>query len=222
VNEATDQQLLRDYAERDSEAAFTELVQRRIDLVYSAAFRMTGSAHSAQDVTQAVFVTLAHNAGRLTRHPVLSGWLHTTARNVAAKHVRATLRRQQHEQEAAAMNELLSTAPDASLDAIVPHLDAAIGELSESDRDAVLLRYFEGKSASEMATILGVSDEAAQKRVIRAVDRSREFFTKRGVTVGTSGLVLVISANAVQAAPAGLASTISAAALAGTAATTTL
>lgn len=124
----SDQQLLRDYAERRSEPAFTELVRRHVDLVHSAAFRLTGEAHSAQDVTQAVFVTLAQNAVRITEHPVLSGWLHTTTRNLAAKSVRAAVRRQTHEQEAAAMNELLSPAPEASWKEIAPHLDAALGE----------------------------------------------------------------------------------------------
>jgi RNA polymerase sigma factor (sigma-70 family) len=220
VSDQTDHQLLRDFAERRSETAFSELVRRYVDLVHSAAFRMTGEAHSAQDVTQAVFVTLAQQAARLTQHPVLSGWLHTTARNLAAKHVRATVRRQNHEQEAAAMNELLSTAPDASWEEIAPHLDAALGELSAPERDAVLLRYFEKKSAAEIAARLGTSAEAAQKRVSRAMERLRDFFVKRGVSVGAGGLTVVISANSVQAAPVGLAVTISAAALTGTAVST--
>jgi cell division protein FtsL len=147
----------------------------------------------------------------------LSGWLHRTTQNLAANAVRTNVRRQTREQEAAAMNELLSTESDANWEHIAPYLDAALGELSEPDRDAVLLRYFEKKSAQEMAEHLGISDEAAQKRVTRAVERLREIFSKRGVAVGGSGLVVVISANAVQAAPVGLAVTIStAAALAGT------
>ena len=105
--------------------------------------------------------------------------------------------------------------PDADWEHIAPHLDAALGELSEPDRDAVLLRYFERKSAREMAQTLGISDEAAQKRVSRAVERLREFFAKRGITVGASGLVVVISANAVQAAPAGLSTAIVGAAFTG-------
>jgi RNA polymerase sigma factor (sigma-70 family) len=218
----TDQQLLRDYAANRSEAAFSELVRRHVDLVYSAARRMVGDSHQAQDVTQAVFMALAQNAGKLTDHPVLSGWLHRTTQNLAANAVRANVRRQIREQEAAAMNELLPTAPDVSWEQIAPHLDTALGELADADRDAVLLRYFERKSATEMAQILGVSDEAAQKRVSRAVERLREYFAKRGVTIGAGGLVAVVSANAVQAAPAGLVLTIStAAALGGTAVTTT-
>jgi hypothetical protein len=148
--------------------------------------------------------------------------LHRTAQNIAAQTVRTIERRRAREQEATAMNELYATEPDGVWEHIAPHLDAAIGELSEVDRDALLLRYFERKSAQEMAQVLGVSDEAAQKRVNRAVERLREFFAKRGVTVGASGLVVVISANAVQAAPAGLAGTLSATAvLAGTTFTTT-
>jgi RNA polymerase sigma factor (sigma-70 family) len=219
VNIPTDQQLLADYAGSHSEAAFTELVRRHIDLVHSAAWRMTGETHSAQDVTQAVFVALAQNAARLAGHPVLSGWLHTTARNLAAKHVREAVRRQSHEQEAMAMNEFLST-PDASWQEIAPQLDAALGELAEADRDAVLLRFFERKSAVEMAEILGVTDEAAQKRVSRAVEKLRDFFTKKKITIGAGSLGVLISANAVQSAPVGLVATISAAVFAGTVATT--
>jgi RNA polymerase sigma factor (sigma-70 family) len=221
VNQPTDPQLLRAYAESRSEAAFTELVRRHVDFTYSAALRMVRDPHLAEDVTQGVFVALAKSAAQLTERPVLSGWLHRTAQNIAAQTVRTIERRRAREQEAAAMNELLSAQSETSWQAIAPHLDAALGELDESDRDALLLRYFEKKSASEMAGVLGISAEAAQKRVSRAVERLREFFSKRNVTIGASGLVVLISANAVQAAPVGLIPVISAAALlTGTAVTT--
>ena len=212
MNAQTDQQLLRDYAANQSDPAFAELVRRHIDLVYSAALRMVCDSHLAEDVTQGVFVALAQNAQQLTNHPVLSGWLHRTTQNLAANAVRANVRRQTREQEAVLMNELTAAEPDATWERIAPHLDAALGELSEPDRDAVLLRYFERKTARDIDETLGISDEAAQKRVSRAVERLREFFAKRGVTVGAGGLVVVISANAVQAAPVGLAATISTAA----------
>ena len=213
MNSLTDQQLLRDYTGLRSEAAFAELVRRHVDFVYSAALRMVHDAHLAEDVTQGVFVALAQNAWQLTDRPVLSGWLHRTAHNLAANAVRCDVRRRAREQEAAAMNELLAAEPDALWEHIAPHLDAALGELSEADRDALLLRYFERKSVREMAQTLGVSDEAAQKRVSRAVERLREFFAKRGITVEASGMVVVVSANAVLAAPVGLAVTISTAAI---------
>src|SRR5206468_3698403 len=129
---------------------------------------MVHDAHVAEDVTQSVFVALAQNARQLADHPVLSGWLHRTAQNLAVKTIRSDARRRAHEQEAAAMNGLLATEPDAVWEQIAPHLDAALGELSQADHDVLTLRYFERKSAREMATVLGTSDEAAQKRVSRA------------------------------------------------------
>ena len=216
----TDQQLLCDYAGSRSEAAFSELVRRYVDFVYSAALRMVGDAHLAEDVTQSAFAALAQNAGKLTDRPTLSGWLHRTAQNIASKTVRTNVRRRVREQEAAAMNELLAANSDDQWDHIAPHLEAALGKLSEPEREAVLLRYFERKSASEMAQILGISNEAAQKRISRAVERLREFFVRRGVTVGASGLALLLSTNAVQSAPVGLAATTCSAVLAGTAAKT--
>jgi len=217
MNSLTDHQLLADYAERRVEAAFAELVRRHIDLVHSAALRMVQDAHLAQDVTQGAFIALAKSANQLSTHPVLAGWLHRTAQNLAANAVRADVRRRVREQEAAAMNELLSAAPDASWDQIAPHLDAALGELAEPDRDAVFLRYFQKKSAGEMGEALGISAEAAQKRVNRAVDRLREILARRGVTVGAGGFVVLLSANAVQAAPAGLVVAVSTAATLATA-----
>src|ERR1044071_1341241 len=112
MNSQTDQQLLSEYAGRHSEAAFSELVRRHIDFVHSAAMRLVRDAHLAQDVTQAVFLALAHNARHLAERPVLAGWLHRTAQNLAANVVRSDVRRRAREQEAAAMNDLLAAETD--------------------------------------------------------------------------------------------------------------
>ena len=215
MNDLSDQKLLRDYAEQRSEAAFAELVRRHVDLVYSAALRMTGEGESARDATQAAFVALAQNASRLAGHPVLSGWLHCTARNLAAKSVRSEVRRRACEQEAAIMKQPCSAHAEPPWEEVAPHLDAVLGELNDADREAILLRYFEKKSASEMARVLGISDQAAQKRVSRALERLREFLVRRGVAVSAGGVVVLLSANAVQAAPVGLASSIAAGMAAG-------
>jgi len=221
VNDQTDSQLLRSYVEQHSEAAFAELVRRHVDLVYSAALRMVCDSHLAEDVAQSVFMALAKNAAQLTNRAVLSGWLHGTAQNIAAQTVRSEVRRRAREREAATMDEMLATESNELWEDIAPHLDAALGQLNEADRDALLLRYFERKSAQDMARILGISEEAAQKRVSRAVERLREFFTERGVTVGAGGLVVAISANAVQSVPPGLSVGIAAASLAATTTGTT-
>src|SRR4051812_40266307 len=96
-----------------------------------------------------------------------------------------------------------------------PVLDAAMGQLSAADRNAILLRYFKNQDFTAVGRALGVSDDAAQKRVSRAVERLREFLVKRGVTMGASGLATVIGANAIQGAPAGLVLTISTVAFVG-------
>src|SRR5262245_58711478 len=105
----TDSELLRLYAEERSEKAFAELVQRHVDLVYSSALRqVNGDAHRAQDIAQEVFGTLARKAGSLAQHPVLTGWLYTTTRHASAKVRRREARRVAREQEAHAMQVMLS------------------------------------------------------------------------------------------------------------------
>ena len=131
VNDVKHQQLLRDYVERRSEAAFADLVRRHVDFVYSAALRIVRDAHLAEDLTQSTFVALAQNARQLMERPVLSGWLHRTVRNLAANAIRSEVRRRAREQEAATMNELLCAEPDPLWQEIAPHLDAALGELSD-------------------------------------------------------------------------------------------
>lgn len=216
MNALTDQQLLRDYAANRSESAFRELVHRHIDLVHSAALRLVNNAHTAEDVTQAVFTALAKDARKVSSHPVLAGWLHRTTRYLSTNVVRAEVRRRAREQEAIMMN-----APDSepSWRELAPHLDAVLGELSGPDRDAVILRYFEKRSAKEIGLTLGITTEAAQKRVNRAIERLRESFARRGITQTGLGIAAVISSHAVQAAPAGLAATVSRT-LAGSLATT--
>ena len=209
MNEQTDSQLLRAYAREHSESAFAELVSRHLDLVYSAALRMVCDAHLAKDVTQSVFLACAKNAAALAQYRVLAGWLHRTTQNIAAQTVRTDVRRREREQEAAGMNEPQNHDADDAWKNIAPQLDATLVELNETDRDAIMLRYFQRKTAEEMAEILGISAEAAQKRVSRAVQRMRELFAKRGIAVGAGGLTAAVSANAVQAAPSGLATAIS-------------
>ena len=208
MTDQTDSLLLKAYVERRLEAAFNELVHRHVDLVYSAAIRMVRDPQLAEDVTQGAFIALARQASELVERPTLAGWLHRTAQNIGAQTVRTIERRRAREQEAFAMSQQISTLPDVWWEQIEPHLDAALGELIDADRDAVVLRYFHKKSTAEIATILGVSDDAAQKRVSRAVEKLRSVFAKNKITIGAGSLGILISANAVQAAPAGLAAQI--------------
>ena len=199
--EADDIQLLRDYVERQSEVAFAELVRRHVNLVYSVARRQTGSPHAAEEITQAVFVILARKAGSLSPKIILSGWLYQTARLSAANLLRTERRRTRREQEAHMQSLLNESGPDA-WPQIKPLLDDAMAKLGEKDRDAIVLRFFEGKPLSEVGAALGASEDAAKMRVIRALEKLRRFFAQRGVALSTTALGSVIAANAVQAAPA--------------------
>ena len=218
----SDLDLLGQYARQASETAFTELVQRHVNLVYSAALRQVRSPQLAEEVAQSVFTDLARNAARLINAtgstPVLTAWLYQVTRRTAIDVVRKESRRQLREQIAVEMTNMNSNSSQWTQ--IEPLLDEAMDTLDENDRSAILLRYFENKNLREVGVSLGTSDDAAQKRVSRAVDRLREFFSKRNVTIGASGLAVLISANAVQAAPVGLAVTLSTVALAGTAVST--
>jgi len=214
-----DHELLQRYAARRCEAAFTELVKRYVDLVHSAALRQVGGdEHLAQDVTQAVFIDLARKAASLPGSTVLAGWLYTGTRYAAAKAVRSEQRWRLREQEANRMQESLSeSALDPAWDQLRPALDAVMHELNEQDRNAVLLRYFEGRQLAEVGAKLGLSEDAARKRVGRAMDRLRELLAKRGVTSSATALVTLLSGHAVTAAPVGMAVNIAGVALASTA-----
>ncbi len=213
-----DLSLLRQYVRNRAQDAFTEIVRRHVDLVYSAALRQVRSPQLAEEVAQSVFTDLAQNSGKLKPDTVLTAWLYQVTHRTAVDVVRKESRRQLREQVASEMNAMNATASDWTH--IEPFLDEAMHALDDTDRAAVLLRYFENKSLREVGQTLGTSDDAAQKRVSRAVERLREFFSKRNVTIGASGLAAIIATSVVQAAPAGLAVTVSAAALAGTAVST--
>ncbi len=214
-------ELLRRYVEDRSEPAFEELVKQYIDLVYSSALRqVNGDAPAAQDVTQTVFTELARHAPRLTRHTSLAGWLYTSTRFLAAKALRAEQRRRSHEQEAHQMNQLLqSTDPDTTWQEMRPLLDDAMHDLSASDREAILLRYFERLPLAEIGARLGLKENAAHMRIERAIDRLRAALSKRGVTSTLTAFAVLLTGRAVSSAPPGLAAQVSHAAWATAAAT---
>jgi len=202
-----DCELLATFARTNSEDAFAEVVKRHVNLVYSAALRqVNGDEHLARDVAQSVFTDLARKAGPLSRRDNLSGWLYTSAHFAAAKIIRAETRRRDREEKfmREPTNESVPSAPETDWQHLSVLLDAAMHELKEADRDAILLRYFENRPFVEVGARLGLNENAARMRVERAVEKLRAVFAKRGLTV-TAGFASVISANAIQLAPAGLA-----------------
>ena len=204
-----DMELVRDYAARQSEPAFETLVARYVNLIYSAALRQVGDPHLAEEVTQAVFIILARKAGSLGAKTILPSWLHRTACYTAADALKIQRRRAQREQEAH-MQSLLNEPENETWTQIAPLLDTAIAGLNEKDRHAIVLRFFEKKSMSEVGQAIGANENAAKTRVNRALEKLRKFFSKRGVTISATAIAGAVAANSVQAAPVGLVVTISA------------
>ena len=217
-----DATLLHRFAADRSEEAFAELVRRHLNLVYSVALRKVGGdVHFAEDATQNVFSALAHHAASLANRPVLTSWLYTTAHFTAAKIVRTERRRQQREQEAQAMQQFHSDpTPEADWDRLRPMLDDVMHALNGRDREAILLRFFEGRPFAEVGAKLGLNENSARMRVDRALDKLRALLARRGVTSTTAALSLLLANQAVVAAPASLAATVTSTAVAGVATAT--
>ncbi|HEY1718609.1 MAG TPA: sigma-70 family RNA polymerase sigma factor [Verrucomicrobiae bacterium] len=218
MQDLDDLALLREYAANHSEAAFEELVSRRVGFVYSSALRQARDPHLAEEITQAVFIILAQKAGRISDKTILTGWLFKTTRFAALAQMRAEMKRSLRtatiEKEFQMQNESQSAATDEIWNQMSPLLDEALATLGETDRQAVLLRFFENKSLAEVGNYLGAGEDTARKRVTRALEKLRKFFTKRGVSSTTAILAGAISANSVQAAPMALAKSVTAVAIA--------
>jgi RNA polymerase sigma factor (sigma-70 family) len=227
-----DRQLLRRYAADGSEAAFRELVARHVNLVYSAALRRTGGdAQLAQDVAQLVFTDLARKARSLPENVVLPGWLHRATRYAAAQLLRTARRRTAREQEAVTMNSILSEADsdparrsptEADWAQIRPLLDQVLDDLSDEDRDAVILRFFEQRSLAEVGQALSANEDAVRKRVTRALEKLRADLVRRGITTTAATLSAAISVNAVHSAPVGMAAALSTSVIAASVTTATI
>jgi len=215
VTTKSDAELLRQFAQTRSEDVFAELARRYIDLVYSTALRhANGDAQLAQDAAQIVFIDLARKANSLSRYESLSGWLYTSAHYAATKIVRAESRRRERE-ETFMREPTTEPAPEPDWEKLRPALDEAMHELKGIEREAILLRHFENRPFAEVGTRLGLSENAARMRVERALEKLRAQLAKRGIAT-SSALASVISANAVQLAPASLVATLTSASVAAT------
>ena len=200
------------FAESGSEEAFARIVKGHIDLVYSAAMRQTGDAHMAHDVTQAVFMILARKAHGLSPKVVLAGWLVRTTRFVSSDALKKLRRQRVHERKAASMRptETADSQASSEVNDLIPLLDSSLATLSQRDRDALALRYLEQLSLREVAGQLGISEEAAKKRVSRALERLRRKFARQGLTITALALAAALPALPTTAAPSSLtASTVS-------------
>src|SRR5664279_1203930 len=215
-----DMALVREYAQSNSEQAFATLVSRHVNLVYSVALRQVHDPHLAEEIAQAVFIILSREAKSLSPKTILAGWLCRTARYISADTLKSQRRRQFREQEAH-MQSILNEPEPGVWNQIAPLLDEALNCLGEEEHDAVVLRFFGGKALKQVGAAMGTTEDAARMRVSRGVEKLRDFFTRKGVTLSATAITGAVAASSVQAAPAGLAAAITSAALSGTTITTT-
>jgi len=198
-----DRELLHEYAVNGSEKAFSELVLRYTDMVYSACLRQLQDPDLAGDATQAVFLALSRKALKIRKEKVLSGWLFKASNFASLNIIRAKKRRKKHEKEAVIMKStVMDTDRETGWNGIASELDNALMRLNRNDRNAVILRYFQGKSYAELGRELDISENTATKRVERALKKLRRYFSKKGMMLSNSLFAGLIGENAVRPAPA--------------------
>ncbi|BDS07261.1 hypothetical protein NT6N_23010 [Oceaniferula spumae] len=203
-DENSDTALLKLWVQQRDEPAFHELVRRHSAFVHRAARGVCGDDTLAADACQLTFITLAKKATSLLTRPTLAGWLHTTA----VMHSRNLIRARKRDSD---KNNKFHTHMAIHDPSQLPdhyhegseHLDVALSELSQRDREALLLRYYQACSVSETAELLGIATHAAQKRLSRALERLRNKLNRRSVHVsGNLGVMLTAAfTTKVEAAP---------------------
>jgi DNA-directed RNA polymerase specialized sigma24 family protein len=150
-----------------------------------------------------VFLALADKARTLPEDVMLGGWLHQHTRFVAGELMRTERRRQLRERQAAEMNAIEDHS-ESDPAQVAPVLDEAIGQLDAEDRTAILLRFFEWKDFRGMGEALGSGEDAARKRVGRALEKPHVLLKHRGAMLSAAALWTTLATEAVTAAPSGL------------------
>ncbi|MBE7464201.1 MAG: sigma-70 family RNA polymerase sigma factor [Planctomycetes bacterium] len=191
-----------------SEDAFASIVERHKNLVYGVCLRMLRDPGEAEDAAQATFLLLVRKSRSLPRQVVLSGWLYRSAVLVSRNAIKIRARRVRHEEKAARMRESRFLQADASWEEIRPQVDAALECLPSSQRDALILRYMQNRSVSEVARETGEHEAAISKRITRGLARLRELLMRKHLAVSSATLGAYLSSSASEAAPAALGTTI--------------
>ncbi len=208
-----DFELLQSFVRQGEQTAFADLVRRHVDLVFGTALRKVGDAGAAQEVAQNVFVALARKAWRFAPDDSLPAWLHKTALLESKAWLRGELRRRRREETATQLGTTMRTPEDQpAFQALLPFLDEALLSLREKDRDALLLRFYENRPLRDVGSAFGVDEDAAQKRVQRALEKLAQFFHRRGFRTATlAATTAALKATAASTPPAAASAVVSAA-----------
>lgn len=214
-----DMGLVSAYAATGSEDAFAALVSRHLGFVYSTALRSVRNASLAEDISQAVFIILARKAKSMRKDTILPAWLYRTTRYASADALDREIRRLRREREAFANQSAAADENESAWHQISPVLDEALATLGDKDRTAIILRFLEERNLKDVGRALGTGENTAGMRVARALEKLRRFFTRRGIVLPVAAIAAAISTHSLQAAPVGLAGSVTLAAVKGPAAT---
>ena len=210
-SQADEAALLRLHQSAPGETAFRQLVALHLPLVWSTARRLVnGDASLAEDMTQIVFTDFARKAPALPPDTIATGWLHRHTCFTARKMVRTEVRRRIREHSAAQMliDDAMPADPHPLWPEAAPHLDAALDQLSRPDREALLLRFWQRQDHRSIGTALGSTEEAARKRIARALEKLRTVLRRRGVLLTAVLLTQLLTDHATAAVPPPLAATL--------------
>ena len=173
----TDVELLHRFIQSRDEQAFTTLVGRHGELVWSVCLRVLRNRADAEDALQATFLRLARDAGRIANREAVAGWLFRVARDCAIDLRRSILRQRRIEERlAAASGRAENEQPPTDLRLL---LDDALARLSSTERSVLVLVCLEGRTYSDAALEMGCSVAAVHRRFLRAQTRLRRLFARR-------------------------------------------
>jgi RNA polymerase sigma factor (sigma-70 family) len=194
----SDEAVLECYQTARSPEALAQIVRRHRPMVFRTCFRLLSHLHDAEDATQQVFLIIAQRPGMVRRSVV--GCLHELARAAAAEMRRSRERRSRREEVVARMNAIFarlqaSSSPAQSRE-LQEELDAALAQLPDDFRQAVILRYLEGRSQQEAACLAGCSQGAIGWRSMKGLDRLRAILERRGVQASLTALAAGLAAEA--------------------------
>src|SRR5579871_358791 len=195
-----DREQLRQFVQEGSQAAFAAIVERHLPFVYATCVREIRDADLAQDAAQVVFLILARKAATLHDGRVLASWLFQTARLVTRDILKKERRRMRREQIALQMG-VATSYQEAVWMQTEPLLNEALAVLNSKERDAVLLRFIEGRSLKETGAALGLSEGAANMRISRALQKMRRHLDKGGVALSASLLTALIAESTARSSP---------------------
>jgi len=207
-----EQVLLRRFAQSRDALAFRELVDEHKNMVFAACRRVLGNQADAEDAAQVCFLKLAEAAGRL-KAPI-SGWLHTVAVRSSIDILRSETARKLRERSVAAPDIATIDARWADVEADV---DAALESLPKRLRLPIVLYFLEGLTQEQVAATLGIARCTVATRLERGLEVLRRRLKRAGIVAPAVALAAMLSANAAEAAPAALTTTLGKVALAGTA-----